>query len=184
MGIYVNADGITFYGKHAQIIDRISATNEQLAYDSTLPPLFKRVIDSYYIAGLIGIVLNEQSQVDKTIKYKKDIHGGTLSTNQRDVNYYSGLSMVFNFDLSMSANVKEAFFCDEHWYNYARNDLFYFYALRGLEVIDEHVLKNENGEYLAPEMRLELYSSLVALLDKLEQNRNLEDTFTELPELF
>ena len=64
------------------------------------------------------------------------------------------------------------------------NDLFYFYALRGLEVIDEYVLKNENGEYLAPEMRLELYSSLVALLDKLEQNRNLEDTFTELPELF
>ena len=154
-------NSIVFYGKHSDIINKISSTNENLKPGITPPPLFSRVIDAYYIAGLIGVLNNYKSTPDLKGKERTTIFTETLNRNLFDLNFYSESN-------------------DEENYLVSRNNIFYNYALGGLEIIDEKILKNDLGQYLTAEDELDIYDRLEQYLSSLEEKYKIDDDFVDI----
>ncbi|EFF63359.1 hypothetical protein GMA92_05855 [Turicibacter sanguinis] len=176
-------NSIVFYGKHSDIINKISSTNENLKPGITPPPLFSRVIDAYYIAGLIGVLNNYKSTPDLKGKERTTIFTETLNRNLFDLNFYSAIPIILTQDLTKVSDVKRAFFSesnDEENYLVSRNNIFYNYALGGLEIIDEKILKNDLGQYLTAEDELDIYDRLEQYLSSLEEKYKIDDDFVDI----
>lgn len=164
---------IEFYGRHAEIIEKVSVTNDsKLDYNN--PPIFNRVLDSMYIAGLIGLIYKRKSNIDtKTSSFKKTIFNETVYANISDVNFYTAIPIIKDRDLSKISEMKTALFTegDENYFQ-KRLDVFYQYVLGGLEIIEERVI---NEQFITDEVEIfdkleELIEDLVDRMKKIDPN--------------
>lgn len=145
----ITLKNIEFYGKHAEIIEKLSVTQDNinsLGYDK--PPLFNRILDSMFIAGLIGIACKKKGAIDKSTNAKKTIFSDTVYSNMNDINFYSAIPIIKERDLSKTIEVKRALFTEqydeEENYTQKRFNLFYSYILGGLEILDKEILSNDS----------------------------------------
>lgn len=145
----ITLKNIEFYGKHAEMIEKLSVTQDNinsLGYDK--PPLFNRILDTMFIAGLIGIVCKKKGAIDKSIDAKKTIFSDTVYSNMNDINFYSAIPVIKERDLSKTIEVKRALFTEQYDedenYTEKRFELFYSYVLGGLEILDKEILSNDS----------------------------------------
>lgn len=172
---------IEFYGKHAQIIEKLSVTQENesidtLGYDN--PPLFNRMLDTMFIAGLIGLISKKKGIIDKVKKPIKTIFSDTVYKNMNDINFYSAIPIIKDRDLSKTIEVKRALFTEndelEENYTNKRFELFYSYVLGGLEILDEEILQQDLISEVDIFVRFQDY--LEELLDEGNKiNLNIDD---------
>ena len=184
MVTYNTLSSIDFYGKHSVIIDKISASNEELAPGVTNPPLFTRVLDAYIIAGLIGMINDKKSTEDKTSPEKTRIFTETVQRNSPYIDFFASMPVILKQNMSKVSDIKRAFFSEtneEENYMLTRNRLFYEYALGGLELLDEHVIKpnpNIADEETSIFDRLEMY------LNDLERKFKIDEDFVDQDLIF
>lgn len=169
----INLKNIEFFGKHAEIIEKISVTQDNinsLGYDKA--PLFNRILDSMFISGLIGVICKRKGSIDKSGKFKKIIFSDTVYNNINDINFYSAIPIIIEKDLSKTIEVKRAFFTDgEENYMNERFKVFYSYVLGGLEILDEKVLRNNDA--LGSE--IDIFSKFEDFLEELvEENKKYD----------
>lgn len=175
-------NSIIFYGKHSEIINRLSSTNEDLKIGVTPPPLFTRVIDAYYIAGLVGVINNVKSTPDVKSKDRTTIFTETLNRNFGELNFFSAIPIILTQDLTKVSDIKRAFFSesnDEENYLVTRNNIFYTFALGGLELIENQIFKDENGNLFSLEDDLDFYDRLQQYLDNLDEKFTIKDDFVD-----
>lgn len=184
MVTYNTLSSIEFYGKHSVIIDKISSSNEELAPGVTNPPLFTRVLDAYIIAGLIGMINDKKSTEDKTSPEKTRIFTETVQRNSPYIDFFASMPVILKQNMSRVSDIKRAFFSEtneEENYMLTRNRLFYEYALGGLELLDEHVIKpnpNIADEETSIFDRLEMY------LNDLERKFKIDEDFVDQDLIF
>lgn len=184
MVTYNTLSSIEFYGKHSVIIDKISSSNEELAPGVTNPPLFTRVLDAYIIAGLIGMINDKKSTEDKTSPEKTRIFTETVQRNSPYIDFFASMPVILKQNMSRVSDIKRAFFSEtneEENYMLTRNRLFYEYALGGLELLDEHVIKpnpNIADEETSIFDRLEMY------LNDLERKFKIDENFVDQDLIF
>lgn len=184
MVTYNTLSSIEFYGKHSIIIDKISASNEELAPEATNPPLFTRVLDAYIIAGLIGMINDKKSTEDKTSPEKTRIFTETVQRNSPYIDFFASMPVILTQNMSKVSDIKRAFFSEtneEENYMLTRNRLFYEYALGGLELLNEHVIKpntNITDEETSIFNRLEMY------MNELERKFKIDEDFIDQDLIF
>ncbi len=184
MVTYNTLSSIEFYGKHSIIIDKISASNEELAPEATNPPLFTRVLDAYIIAGLIGMINDKKSTEDKTSPEKTRIFTETVQRNSPYIDFFASMPVILTQNMSKVSDIKRAFFSEtneEENYMLTRNRLFYEYALGGLELLNEHVIKpnpNIADEETSIFDRLEMY------MNELERKFKIDEDFVDQDLIF
>lgn len=172
MGDNIILKNMEFFGKHAKILEKISVTQDNLYKQ---PPLFDRMLDSVFIAGLIGLICKKKSSIDKSENYKKTIFQDTIFNNLDDINFYTAIPIIIENDLSKTIEVKKALFTDgEEDFTNARYKNFYAYVLGGLEILDEKVL---NKDYTHSEIGVFNY------LDELLNDILQEDNFNIDPNI-
>lgn len=164
----INLKNIEFWGKHAVIIEKLSVTQDNinsLGYNK--PPLFNRILDTMFIAGLIGLICRKKGAIDKNIEHKKFVFSDTVYNNINDINFYSAIPIIKERDLSKTIEVKRALFTEgEENYVNERFKVFYSYVLGGLEILDKKVLKQfEDNDYM--ENELDIFSKFEDFLDEL-----------------
>lgn len=177
----VNLKNIEFWGKHAIIIEKLSVTQENtnsLGYDK--PPLFNRIIDTMYIAGLIGVICKKKAAIDNNKSYKKIIFNDTVYNNINDINFYSAIPIIKERDLSKTIEVKRAFFTEgEENYLNQRFKIFYSYVLGGLEIIDKAILQQHDESDIEGE--IDIFSKFEDFLnDLLEDKTGINDLDLDL----
>lgn len=181
MKTYSTLDSIDFYGKHAVIINKISASNDDLQVDISSPPLFTRVLDSYFIAGLIGIINDYKGTIDKSSPEKKSIFTDTVNRHSPQIDFFAAIPIILKEDMSSVLEVKRAFFSEsneEENYLVRRNRIFYEYALGGLELIEENVLKSKSKGVDISEVAI--FDRLEQYLSSLEKKFKIEDDFVDM----
>lgn len=173
----VNLKNIEFWGKHAIIIEKLSVTQENtnsLGYDK--PPLFNRILDTMYIAGLIGVICKKKGAIDNNKSHKKIIFSDTVYNNINDINFYTAIPIIKERDLSKSIEVKRAFFTEgEENYLNQRFKVFYSYVLGGLEILDKEILQDyENVEKI--ENEIDIFDKFENFLGELLKEKSaIED---------
>lgn len=184
MTTYNTLSAIEFYGKHSIIINKISATNEELQPGVTNPPLFTRVLDAYIIAGLIGIINKKKSVPDKKGPEKTTIFAETVNKNADYIDFFASIPVILTQNMSKTTDVKRAFFREtneEENYMLTRNRLFYEYALAGLELLDEHVIQTT---FDVAEDETSIFDRLECYLKELEQNFKIDEDFVDQDLIF
>lgn len=174
----INLKNIEFWGKHAEIIEKLSVTqdnNNSLGYNKA--PLFNRILDTMFIAGLIGLICKKKGAIDKSINKKKNIFSDTVYNNINDINFYSAIPIIKERDLSKTIEVKRAFFTegDENYIN-ERFKIFYSYVLGGLEILDKEIL-NQYEDKDKIESEIDIFSKFEDFLEELlgeNQSNNLD----------
>lgn len=168
----VNLKNIEFWGKHAIIIEKLSVTQENtnsLGYDK--PPLFNRMLDTMYIAGLIGLICKKKGAIDNNKSYKKIIFNDTVYNNINDINFYSAIPIIKERDLSKTIEVKRAFFTEgEENYLNQRFKVFYSYVLGGLEILDKAILQQYEDKNNI-ESEIDIFSKFEDFLDELIEEK-------------
>lgn len=164
----VNLKNIEFWGKHAVIIEKLSVTQDNintLGYNN--PPLFNRILDTMFIAGLIGLICKKKGAIDNDKKHKKIIFSDTVYSNINDINFYSAIPIIKERDLSKTIEVKRALFTEgEENYINERFKVFYSYVLGGLEILDKEILKQyENNSSI--ENEIDIFSKFEDFLEEL-----------------
>ncbi|MDO5795211.1 MAG: hypothetical protein Q4Q00_13625 [Turicibacter sp.] len=184
MVTYNTLSSIEFYGKHSIIIDKISASNEELAPEATNPPLFTRVLDAYIIAGLIGMINDKKSTEDKTSPEKTRIFTETVQRNSPYIDFFASMPVILTQNMSKVSDIKRAFFSEtneEENYMLTRNRLFYEYALGGLELLDEHVIKP--NPHIADE-ETSIFDRLEMYMNELERKFKIDEDFVDQDLIF
>ena len=179
MATYNTLSAIEFFGKHSVIIDKLSASNEELKFGVTNPPLFTRVLDTFLIAGLIGIINNRTSTIDKTGPERTRIFTETVQRNSQYIDFFAAIPIILTQNMCHVTDIKRAFFCEtneEENYMLSRNRLFYEYALGGLELLEEKVLKSNSAASINP---LEVFENLEQYLKELEDKFKAENDFAD-----
>ena len=184
MVTYNTLSSIEFYGKHSIIIDKISASNEELAPEATNPPLFTRVLDAFIVAGLIGMINDKKSTPDKTSPEKTRIFTETVQRNSPYIDFFASMPVILTQNMSKVSDIKRAFFSEtneEENYMLTRNRLFYEYALGGLELLDEHVIKpNANVE----DTEISIFDRLETYMNELERKFKIDEDFVDQDLIF
>lgn len=184
MVTYNTLSSIEFYGKHSIIIDKISASNEELAPETTNPPLFTRVLDAFIVAGLIGMINDKKSTPDKTSPEKTRIFTETVQRNSPYIDFFASMPVILTQNMSKVSDIKRAFFSEtneEENYMLTRNRLFYEYALGGLELLDEHVIKpNANVE----DTEISIFDRLETYMNELERKFKIDEDFVDQDLIF
>lgn len=138
---------VRFYGKHARYIEALTPGTEN-AKDETLPDiqrykyLFKRVIDVYMIAPMVGYLYNRQAPQDGNDQAtSKSVFEGAFS-NEHD-------RMLFTYQLitvldkkslpDINDRLRRAF-SDKDEENAAGLAVFDSYARGGIEVLYENLV--------------------------------------------
>lgn len=184
MVTYNTLSSIEFYGKHSIIIDKISASNEELAPEATNPPLFTRVLDAYIIAGLIGMINDKKSTEDKTSPEKTRIFTETVQRNSPYIDFFASMPVILTQNMSKVSDIKRAFFSEtneEENYMLTRNRLFYEYALGGLELLNEHVIKP--NPHIADE-ETSIFDRLEMYMNELERKFKIDEDFVDQDLIF
>ncbi|MDO4926534.1 MAG: hypothetical protein Q3980_12875 [Turicibacter sp.] len=184
MVTYNTLSSIEFYGKHSIIIDKISASNEELAPEATNPPLFTRVLDAFIIAGLIGMINDKKSTPDKTSPEKTRIFTETVQRNSPYIDFFASMPVILTQNMSKVSDIKRAFFSEtneEENYMLTRNRLFYEYALGGLELLDEHVIKP--NPHIADE-ETSIFDRLEMYMNELERKFKIDEDFVDQDLIF
>ena len=164
----INLKNIEFWGKHAVIIEKLSVTQDNinsLGYDKA--PLFNRMLDIMYIAGLIGLICKKKGAIDNDKSRKKIIFSDTVYNNINDINFYSAIPIIKERDLSKTVEVKRALFTEgEENYINERFKVFYSYVLGGLEILDKEILQQyENSDNI--ESEIDIFSKFEDFLEEL-----------------
>lgn len=179
MVTYNTLSSIEFYGKHSIIIDKLSSSNEDLKPGGTNPPLFMRVLDTFIIAGLIGIINDKKSVPDKTNPEKTTIFTETVQRNSEYIDFFAAIPVILTQNMSKVTDVKRAFSREaneEENYMLTRNRLFYEYALGGLELLEEYVIKAAPNSI---EDEISIFDRLKTYLDELEKKFKIDEDFVD-----
>ena len=179
MTTYYTLSAIDFRGKHSVIIDKLSASNEELQAGVTNPPLFTRVLDTYLIAGLIGVINDRKSTIDKTGPERSYIYTETVQKHSPYIDFLASIPIILTQNMNHVTDIKRAFFCEtneEENYMLSRHRLFYEYALGGLELLEEKVLKSNSSASINP---LEIFENLDQYLEELENKFKIENDFAD-----
>ncbi len=179
MVTYNTLSSIEFYGKHSIIINKLSSSNEDLKPGGATPPLFRRVLDTFIIAGLIGIINDKKSVPDKASPEKTTIFTETVQRNSPDIDFFASIPIILTQNMSKVTDIKRAFFSetnDEENYMLSRNRLFYEYALGGLELLEEYVIKADSN---SSEDETSIFDRLKTYLDELEKKFKIDEDFVD-----
>lgn len=163
----ISLKNIEFWGKHAVIIEKLSVTQEKInTLGYSKPPLFNRILDTMFIAGLIGLICKKKGAIDNNKKNKKIIFSDTVYNNMNDINFYSAIPIIKERDLSKTIEVKRALFTEgEENYINERFKIFYSYVLGGLEILDKEVLDKYNNSDV--ESEIDIFSKFEDFLEDL-----------------
>lgn len=184
MVTYNTLSSIEFYGKHSIIIDKISSSNEELTPEATNPPLFTRVLDAFIVAGLIGMISDKRSVPDKTSPEKTRIFTETVQRNSPYIDFFASIPVILTQNMSKVTDIKRAFFSEtneEENYMLTRNRLFYEYALGGLELLDEHVIKTTAD---VDETEISIFDRLETYMNELERKFKIDEDFVDQDLIF
>ncbi|NFH70747.1 hypothetical protein FDC35_16040 [Clostridium botulinum] len=145
----ITLKNIEFFGKHAEIIEKLSVTQDNIySLEYSKPPLFNRMLDSIFIAGLVGLICKKKGSIDKSSNAKKTIFSDTVYKNMNDINFYSAIPIIKERDLSKTIEIKRALFTEqydgEENYTQKRFQMFYSYVLGGLEILYKEVLQKDS----------------------------------------
>lgn len=138
---------IRFYGKHGQYIEALSPGTEK-AKDERLPLiernkyLFKRVVDVYLIAPMVGYLYQRKSERDSGESNKNIMEGAISNEYNRLIFTYQMIMILDKEDEPDLDKRLSRAFRDLDKDNPEGLDLFNAYARGGIEVLYEKLIAN------------------------------------------
>ena len=133
---------VIILGKHSRYVDEMWKQNQ------IQESFFKRLVDLYTIAPIIGLRTKRKAPVDRSEDNKRTVQVAQLLTKIEDLN--TVMQMVLLLDetdhLSIEQRVNRAFRDPRSEEEYEKNmDLFNSYVRGGIEVLYENLVRRSLG---------------------------------------
>lgn len=126
-----------FRGKHAKMIDEIWVQNEMEN------SFFRRLIDLYTMAAIIGFKMNRKAKVDYVSEGSRKVFPEQMLNQKEELDFIMQMMIMLEYKdtLGEQESIKKAFRGPETKEEYKEyNDLFTQYVLGGVEVLYEKLV--------------------------------------------
>jgi hypothetical protein len=168
----------SFKGEHARKVDDLTSTIEEAGTE-----LFKRVIDVYLLAPLVGYIYSRKSDPDKSIEFTKKIFLDPLIREKRklEFNYRLILLLDDNYSPNNETKINKAFRNYGNGSDETLEDeqIYERYVLGGIDVLHEKLIQSSTtpDDYI-----YNLYDFLMEFRKKYEQavNTSTNEIFQKL----
>lgn len=152
-------DDVVIVGKHSRYVDELWVQNKiQESY-------FKRLVDLYTIAAVIGLRMNRKASVDNVSEGKRTIQVKQLMTNLEDLNTIMTMILLLDTsaDMDIEKRINRAFRGVRDESEFKTNvKLFNDYVRGGIEVLYEELVQRALTPDDYPDLKI---GNIVALLN-------------------